>query len=315
MGTARKSSAGIPLRKFGRSDEMVSALALGGAHVGGMGNQRDAIKLIHAAIDSGVTFLDNAWEYQEGKAEERMGKALQNGWRERVFLMTKVCTHGRDKKVAMNQLKESLRRLKTDYLDLWQVHECIYYSDPEHHFARGGVIEALVEAKEKGLVRYVGFTGHKDPAIHRAMLAYDFPFDSVQMPLNCFDASFKSFEREVLPVVNRRGIAALGMKSMGGEGDAVKKKVVSPQEALRYAMSLPVTTTVSGIDSMRVLRQNVAVARDFIPMTATEMDALRNRVSEFAGDGRFELYKTTAKFDGPPGRKQHGFPSQEKLEA
>jgi aryl-alcohol dehydrogenase-like predicted oxidoreductase len=304
----------IPLRKFGRSDEMVSALTLGGAHVGGMESIREAVKLVHAAIDGGITFLDNAWEYQEGRAEEVMGKALDNGWRERVFLMTKVCTHGRDKKVAMSQLKQSLRRLKTDHLDLWQVHECIYYSDPEHHFAPGGVIEALVEAKEQGLVKYVGFTGHKDPAIHRAMLSYDFPFDSVQMPLNCFDASFKSFEQNVLPIARERGLAVLGMKSMGGEGDAVKKKVVTPQEALRYAMSLPVTTTVSGIDSMHVLRQNLAVAQGFTPMTEAEMSALRQRVLAFAKDGRFELYKTTAKFDGPPGRKQHGFPAQEKLE-
>ena len=308
-------SGGIPLRKFGRSGELVSALALGGAHVGGMDSQREAIKLIHAAIDGGITFLDNAWEYAEGRAEEIMGKALVKGWRERTFLMTKVCTHGRDKKVAMRQLEESLRRLKTDHLDLWQVHECVYYSDPEHHFAPGGVIEALVEAKEKGLVRYVGFTGHKDPAIHLAMLAYDFPFDSVQMPLNCFDASFKSFERQVLPEARKRDIAALGMKSMGGEGDAVKKKVVTAQEALRYAMSLPVTSTVSGIDSMRILRQNLAVARDFTPMSATEMTALRERVEELAKDGRFELYKTTAKFEGPPGRKQHGFPSEEKMKA
>lgn len=294
---------------------MVSALTLGGAHIGGMESIREAIKLVHAAIDGGITFLDNAWEYQEGRAEEVMGKALDDGWRERVFLMTKVCTHGRDKKVAMSQLKQSLRRLKTDYLDLWQVHECIYYSDPEHHFAPGGVIEALVEAKEQGLVRYVGFTGHKDPAIHLKMLSYDFPFDSVQMPLNCFDGSFRSFEQNVLPVARERGIAVLGMKSMGGEGDAVKKKVVSPQEALRYAMSLPVTTTVSGIDSMRVLRQNLAVAQGFTPMSEAEMSALRQRVLEFAKDGRFELYKTSAKFDGPPGRKQHGFPSEEKLKA
>lgn len=315
MTSHQNAPTGIPIRKFGRSAEMVSALALGGAHIGQMDNQREAIKLIHAAIDGGITFLDNAWEYVEGKAEERMGKALVNGWREKVFLMTKVCTHGRDKKVAMNQLKQSLRRLKTDHLDLWQIHECIYYTDPEHHFARGGVIEALIEAKEKGLVRYVGFTGHKDPAIHLAMLAHDFPFDSVQMPLNCFDASFRSFERNVLPVALERGMAVLGMKSMSGEGDPVKKKAVTPQEALRYAMSLPVTTTVSGIDSMRVLRQNLAVAQNFTPMTAAEMEALRTRMREFAGDGRFELYKTTAKFDGPPGRKQHGFPSQEQLEA
>jgi aryl-alcohol dehydrogenase-like predicted oxidoreductase len=242
-----------------------------------------------------------------------MGKALDRGWRERVFLMTKVCTHGRDRRVAMRQLQQSLRRLKTDHLDLWQVHECIYYTDPPDHFARGGVVEALLEAKEKGLVRYIGFTGHKDPAIHLAMLAHDFPFDSVQMPLNCFDASFKSFQQIVLPVALEQQLAVLGMKSMSGEGDPVKKKAITPQEALRYAMSLPVTTIVSGIDSVPVLRQNLKIAQEFTPMSATEMESLRQRVRPSALDGRFELYKTSAKFDGPPGRKQHGFPSQEEL--
>ena len=304
----------IPLRRFGRHTELVAALGLGGYHIGTIKNQKDAITLVHAAIDEGVTFMDNAWEYHDGRSEEIMGKALA-GRRDRVFLMTKVCTHGRGKRVALKQLEESLTRLKTDYLDLWQIHECEYYNDPEHHFAPGGVIEALVEAKEKGLVRYVGFTGHKDPAIHLAMLSRGFSFDSVQMPLNCFDASFKSFEQNVLPVARERGLAVLGMKSMGGEGDAVKKKVVSPQEALRYAMSLPVTATVSGIDSMRVLKQNLKIARGFTPMSGAEMSALRERVMESARDGRFELYKTTAKFDGPPGRKQHGFPAQDKLEA
>ncbi len=310
----RKTGIGsVTLRKFGRGDEMVSALALGGAHLGGIDSQRDAIKVVHAAVDGGITFMDNAWEYQDGRAEEVMGKALAGGWRERVFLMTKVCTHGRDRKVAMRQLEQSLRRLKTDHLDLWQVHECVYYTDPENHFAPGGVIEALMEARDKGLVRHIGFTGHKDPAIHLMMLSYDFPFDSVQMPLNCFDSSFRSFERQVLPVARERGMAILGMKSMGGEGDPVRKKAATPEELLRYAMSLPVTTTVSGIDSMRILRQNLRIAQNFTPMTREEMDELRLRVQPSALDGRFELYKTTAKFDGPPGRKQHGFPPQEKL--
>ena len=315
MASRNNPSGEIPRRRFGRADELVSALALGGAHIGGMDSQREAIKVVHAAIDAGLTFMDNAWEYQDGRAEEVMGKALANGWRERVFLMTKVCTHGRDRKIAMRQLEQSLRRLKTDHLDLWQVHECVYYSDPQNHFAPGGAIEALVEAKEKGLVRYVGFTGHKDPAIHRMMLSYDFPFDSVQMPLNCFDASFKSFERDVLPAARERGLAVLGMKSMGGEGDPVKKKAVTAEEALRYAMSLPVTTTVSGIDSMKVLRQNLRIARNFVPMREPEMAALRRRVLESAKDGRFELYKTTAKFDGDTGRRQHGFPVQKTMKA
>ena len=311
---ATKADKQIPLRPFGRSGEMVSALALGGYHLGLIGSQRDAIKVVHAAIDAGVTFMDNAWEYNEGRSEEIMGKALADR-RERAFLMTKVCTHGRDRRVAMRQLGQSLKRLKTDYLDLWQVHECVYPNDPERHFAEGGVIEALVEAKEKGLVRFLGFTGHKAPSIHLEMLAHDFPFDAVQMPLNCFDATFRSFEREVLPVALERGVAVLGMKSMGGEGDPVRKRVVTAEEALRYAMSLPVTTTVSGIDSTRVLRQNLRVAQGFTPMEPNEMQALRERVAEYAADGRFELYKSTAKYDADEGRKQHGFPPQDEVAA
>jgi aryl-alcohol dehydrogenase-like predicted oxidoreductase len=292
----------------------VSALALGGYHLDSIGNQREAIKIVHAAIDAGITFLDNAWEYHEGVSEEIVGKAVADR-RDAVFLMTKVCTHGRDKTVAMRQLKQSLRRLKTDHLDLWQVHECVYPNDPERHFAPGGVIEALAEAKDAGLVRYVGFTGHKSPEIHLDMLAKGFPFDSVQMPLNCYDGTYRSFEQDVLPEATRQGLAVLGMKSMGGEGDAVRKKVVTADEALRYAMSLPVTTTVSGIDSMRVLRQNVRIASGFTPMSATEMAALRERVADTAADGRYELYKSTAKHEGEVGRKQHGFPSQEEVAA
>lgn len=317
--TTRKASAipgagTIPTRPFGRTAEQVSALGLGGYHLGLMSNQRDAIRIVHAAIDAGITFMDNAWEYNDGRSEEIMGKALV-GRRDRVFLMSKVCTHGRDRKVAMRQLAETLRRLKTDHLDLWQVHECVYPNDPERHFAPGGVIEALVEAKERGLVRYVGFTGHKLPEIHLDMLSRGFPFDSVQMPLNCFDATFRSFEQRVLPEARRQGLAILGMKSMGGEGDPVKHRAVTAEEALRYAMSLPVATTVSGIDSMRVLRQNVGIAGNFTPMSAEEMEALRRRVADVAADGRFELYKTTAKHEGDPGRKQHGYPSQEEVAA
>jgi predicted aldo/keto reductase-like oxidoreductase len=311
---ARTTKAEIPRRPFGRSGELVSALALGGYHLGLVGNQREAIRIVHAAIDAGITFMDNAWEYHDGESEEILGKALA-GRRDQVFLMTKVCTHGRDRAVAMRQLTQSLRRLKTDHLDLWQVHECVYPNDPERHFAPGGVIEALAEARKQGLVRYVGFTGHKLPEIHLAMLAYGFPFDSVQMPLNCFDATFRSFEQSVLPEARRQGLAILGMKSMGGEGDAVRKKVVTADESLRYAMSLPVTTTVSGIDSMRVLRQNVRIAAGFTPMSDAEMAALRGRVSDVAADGRYELYKTTAKHEADVGRKQHGFPSQEEVAA
>jgi uncharacterized protein len=312
-GAAAATPAEIPLRALGKTGEYVSAIGLGGYHLGLVGTEREAIRIVHEAIDAGVTFMDNAWEYHEGKSEERMGKALV-GRRDHVFLMTKVCTHGRDAKVAMRQLEQSLRRLKVEYLDLWQVHELAYANDPERHFAAGGVIEALDRARAQGKVRFVGFTGHKDPAIHLRMLSFDYPFDTCQMPLNCCDATFRSFEQQVLPELQRRGIAPIGMKSLGGEGDMVKKKAVSPQDALRYAMSLPVATTVSGIDSRRVLRQNLAVARGFLPMTSAEMESLRTRSASLAADGRFELYKTTAKHEGPIGRKEHGFPPPEDQE-
>ncbi|HEY4303656.1 MAG TPA: aldo/keto reductase [Gemmatimonadaceae bacterium] len=301
----------IPRRALGTTGEYVSAIGLGGYHLGLVGTEREATEIVHAAIDAGVTFMDNAWDYHDGKSEERLGKALV-GRRDEVFLMTKVCTHGRDAKVGMRMLEQSLRRLKTDYLDLWQVHEVAYYNDPERHFMKGGVIEALDKAKQEGKVRFVGFTGHKDPALHLRMLSYDYPFDTVQMPLNVFDASFRSFEQQVLPELLRRGIAPIGMKSLGGEGTMVKKKMVTAQEALSYAMSLPVAVTVSGMDSMRVLRQNLGVARGFKPLGTRAMATLRARVAEQASDGRFELYKTTAKHEGPEGRKQHGFPSPEE---
>jgi aryl-alcohol dehydrogenase-like predicted oxidoreductase len=309
----RLSPEEIPRRPFGRTGETVTAIGMGGYHIGQVGSEREAISLVRAAIDGGIGFMDNAWEYNEGKSEIRMGKALANGYRERVFLMSKVCTHGRDAKVAMRQLEDSLRRLKTDYLDLWQVHEVVYPGDPDRHFARGGVIEALDRAKEKGLVRFVGFTGHKDPALHLQMLSHDYPFDSCQMPLNCFDATFRSFEQQVLPEVARQGIAAIGMKSLCGEGQPAKKRAVKATDALRYAMSLPVAVTVTGIDSMKVLRQNLSVARGFRPLSALEMERIRARYAPLARDGRFELYKTTAKHEADVGRKQHGYPLQEEL--
>jgi len=303
----------IPRRPLGRTGEIVSALGMGGFHLGMAGSERDAISLVHKAIDAGITFMDNAWEYNDGVSEVRMGKALEKGWREKVFLMTKVCTHGRDAKTAMRQLEESLRRLKTDHLDLWQVHEVAYAGDPDRHFAKGGVMEALDRAKAKGLVRFVGFTGHKDPSLHLEMLSHGYPFDTCQMPLNCFDASFRSFEQLVLPELARQGIAALGMKSMCGEGDPVKKRAIGAKDALRYAMSLPVAVTISGIDSLKVLRQNVSVARGFTPLSKTDMDGLRQSAAPYAVDGRFELYKTTAKHEADVGRKQHGFPLQAEM--
>jgi len=302
----------IPLKPFGRTKERVSVIGIGGYNLGDAPSLKEAIAIIHEAIDAGVNFFDNAWEYHDGKSEDWMGQALK-GRRDKVFLMTKVCTHGRDKKVAMKQLDESLKRLQTDHLDLWQVHECVYDNDPERHFANGGVIEALDEAKKAGKVRYVGFTGHKHPAIHLKMLSYNYPFDSVQMPLNAFDATYRSFQHHVLPEVRKRGMAALGMKSLGGNGQPVVKGAVTVMEALRYAMSLPVATTISGIDSLVVLRQNLAIARGFKPMTADEMESLQKRCAAAAGDGHLELYKSTMKYDGDIGREQHGIPSHKEL--
>jgi predicted aldo/keto reductase-like oxidoreductase len=302
----------IPRRSFGRHADQVSIMGLGGYHLGKVKTITEAVRIVHEAIDAGITFLDNAWEYHDGESERRMGRAIADR-RDSVFLMTKVCTHGRDAKVAMRQLDESLRRLRTDHLDLWQIHECVYYNDPERHFARGGVVEALERAKAQGKVRYVGFTGHKDPEIHLRMLSSGFPFDACQLPLNGLDATFRSFQMRVLPELGRQQIAAIGMKSLGGDGRIIKKKTARVADALRYAMSLPVCTTVSGIDSLRVLRQNLAIARGFSPMSAREKRVYERSLITEAEDGRFELYKTSAEHEGDVGREQHGFPSQEEV--
>jgi aryl-alcohol dehydrogenase-like predicted oxidoreductase len=307
------ADSSIPRRPFGKGGDLVSALGLGGYHLGKLKSVREAVRLVHAALDAGVTFMDNAWEYHDGRSEELMGKGL-DGRRDEAFLMTKLCTHGRGKREAMRQLEQSLKRLKTDFLDLWQIHECVYYNDPERHFAREGAVEALDEAKRQGKVRFVGFTGHKDPEIHLEMLSHGYPFDSCQLPLNCFDASFRSFEQQVVPELLKRGIAPIGMKSFG-DGRSVKDKAVTPKEALSYAMSLPVATTISGIDSMRVLKQNVEIASRFKPLSPRQMEALRKKVREQAEDGRFEQYKTSAMHDGRVGREQHSFPSEEELSA
>ncbi len=307
-----KSSAPVPTRPFGRASIPVSIMALGGWHLGVPRTERESTRLVHAAIDGGITFMDNAWDYNDGLSETRMGKALV-GRRDQVFLMTKACPHGRDARTAMRQLEDSLRRLKTDYLDLWQIHEVIFDDEPARYFARGGAVEALDRARQQGKVRFVGFTGHKDPALHLQMLAYDYPWDACQLPLNCFDASFRSFEQRVLPELNRRGIAAIGMKSLGGDARSVKARLVSPQDAIRYALSLPIATLVSGIDTMRVLRQNLAIAQGFRPMTARQRQTLLKHVAPTARDGRFELYKISAGFDGNESRRQHGLPLMNEL--
>ncbi len=306
------ASETVPERPLGKTGAKVSILGVGGFHLGSTKDQNEANQLVAQALDAGVTFFDNCWDYHDGLSEERLGVALADK-RDKAFVMTKVCTHGRTKDVAMQQLEQSLRRLRTDHLDLWQIHEVIYYNDPDLIFAANGAIEALVMAKQQGKVRFVGFTGHKSPAIHLKMLSHDFPFDTVQMPLNCLDSNFQSFEKNVLPEAKRRGIAVLGMKSMGGSGELISNGVATPEEALRYAMSLPVATTISGMDSLEILAQNLAIARNFKPMSTAELQSLRDRVRAFAEDGRYELFKTSKKYDGKVGREQHHYPTAEKL--
>jgi len=292
----------------------VSAIGFGGYHLGKIEDEAEAIRLLHAAIDAGVTFLDNAWEYNHHLSEERMGKALAQGnRRDRVFLMTKVCTHGRGADVAMEQLEESLRRLRTDYLDLWQIHEVVYDDDPARHYAKGGAVEAIDKAKRDGKVRFVGFTGHKLPAIHREMIERGYPFDTVQMPLNVLDPNYRSFEKNVLPLARERGIKALGMKAFA-EGRMLEAGHIAPDDALRYAMSLPgVLSTITGIDSQKVLDHHVRIADDFTPLNELQLQTLRDKYCDLATDGHLELYKSTAKNDADEGRAVHGFPPMSEL--
>jgi len=275
-------------------------LGLGGAHIGASKlGEDEAIALMHEAIDGGLTFFDNCWDYNQGASEERMGKALKDGKRKHVFLMTKL--DGRHADAANGQLEQSLRRLQTDVIDLVQVHEVIRMTDPERAFAAGGVIGALQAAKKAGKLRYIGFTGHKDPEIHLAMLEAarkaGFSFDTVQMPLNVFDAHYKSFEKNVLPVLEARGIGVLGMKSMGS-GDILKSGVVQAEECLRYSLSLPTSVVITGIDSKEVLAQALRVARSFKPLSAEERSSLLTRTGPAAKDGKHELFKTAEKYDG-----------------
>ena len=301
------TNGSIPLKRFGKTDVQISALGLGGHHLGAAKDEQEAVAIVHGAMDGGVTFFDNCWEYNRGKSEDWLGKGLK-GRRDKAFVMTKVCTHGRDAALATQMLEQSLRRLQTDHLDLWQIHGVSFQNDPELFIRSGGAAEALLKAKKDGKVRYLGFTGHKDPDIHLAMLKTGFPFDAVQMPLNPFDANFFSFEQRVLPVLVQRGIAPLAMKPIGGHGEPIQNGVFTADELLGYSMSLPVATTITGVSDMEILQQNLKIAQGFTPMSAAEMQALRDRARPYAGDGRFELYKTSLKFDNPEARLAHEFP-------
>ncbi|MFL5762273.1 MAG: aldo/keto reductase [Thermomicrobiales bacterium] len=299
---------GIPRRPFGKTGEEVSLLCVGGAHIGAPAEEI-GIRIIHTCIDAGATFLDNAWEYNAGISEFRMGKALaQDGYRQRAFLMTKDCAHDRRAFNSMAKLEDSLKRLQTDHLDLWQLHEVVWEDDPDKIFAPGGSAEALVKAKEQGKVRYIGFTGHKSPAIHKRMLSQGFPWDSVQMPLNVFDAHYNSFEKEIVPICQEQGIAILGMKSLMGGSFKDSGIEITPAEAIRYAMSLPVATVVSGMNSLEVMEQNLETARNFAPLTEEERHDLLKRSKPLAANGSFELFKTSRKFEGTEGRVVHEYP-------
>lgn len=286
-------------RPLGRTGAQVSLLGLGGFHLGLAESEAAAIRIVRAAVDAGVTFLDNCWDYHDGESERRMGKALRDGYRERSFLMTKL--DGRDRASAARQIDESLRRLGTDRVDLLQIHEVIRAEDPGRCFAPGGAIEALVAAREAGKLRFVGFTGHKSPMWHLEMLRvaeeHGFAFDGVQLPLNVLDARFDSFEQGVLPVLRAKGIGAIAMKPLA-EGRIVEQGIASAQECLRYAMSLPVSVVVTGCESEERLVQALEVARGFQPMAAAEVDALLRRTAAAGRDGAHELYKTTERYDG-----------------
>jgi Predicted oxidoreductases of the aldo/keto reductase family len=307
--TSSASATGLPTRVLGRTGVRVSILALGGWHVGTIKDEREAIRLMHTAIDEGLTFFDNAWDYHDGHAEEVMGKAIEDR-RDKVFLMTKNCE--RDYQGSMRNLEESLRRLRTDHIDLWQFHEMVYDNDPDWVMEKGG-LKAALEAQKAGKVRFIGFTGHKDPRIHLKMLAKPHNWDTAQMPINVMDAHYRSFQNEVVPVCLKKNVGVIGMKGLGGgfpEGRFTSKAGLTAEECYRYALSLPVAAQVIGITNMAQLKQNIALARNFKPMTLEEKNQLVARVKDAAGDGRHELFKSTKVFDGPHHRRQHGFDTQ-----
>ncbi|MBI1294787.1 aldo/keto reductase [bacterium] len=301
-----RNAAGLPVRELGTTGVKVSIIGLGGGHfIRPTIDEAMSIRLVQSAIDAGVDFMDTAWEYHNGESERRMGLALQ-GYRDKVTLMTKVCA--RDRKTAEEQLHDSLRRLQTDVIDVWQFHEVNYDNDPDWIFGAEGAIEAALAAKQAGKIRFIGFTGHKSPHIMHKMLAQDFAWDTCQMPINAADAHYRSFQKEVLPELNRRGIGCIGMKSLGGNGKMVTELGLTAQQARRYSISLPISTLVCGITSFEDLAQDVEIARSFTPMSEEEKTELLSSIAVEAGDGRFEWFKSTQHFDSQYHRDQHGFP-------
>jgi len=300
------AGAKMQTRELGRTGVRVSILGLGGYHLGLPKSEREAIRIVRTALDHGLNFLDNCWDYNDGESEKRMGKALRDGYRERAFVMTKL--DGRTAASAREQLEQSLKRLQTDVIDLVQIHEVIRDDDPERSFAKGGCIEALVEARTAGKLRYIGFTGHKDPRIHRHMIETarknGFHFDTVQMPINVLDAHYRSFEKEIIPLAQQDGIGVLGMKSMGA-GLILESGAASALECLRYAMSVPgVSVTITGCDSIGVLEQALWLGTTFQPMPDDEKQKLLARTRPQSEGGKWEQFKTTQQFDGTEQNKR-----------
>lgn len=298
----------MPLRTLGKTGERLSLIGLGGFQLGlDSLTEAEATRLVRSGVDEGINFVESAREYMNGKCEERLGKALRDGYRDRVFLTTKNCGHSRSRADCMESIEASLRALQTDRIDLMLFHEVNYDNDPDWLFTRGG-LAAAVEAKKQGKVRYIGFSGHKHPSLHLDLLGRDFEWDAVMMPLGVMDAQFRSFAREVLPVLGQRQIGSIAIKTLGGfMSPMTYDNKLTAAECLRYTMSLPVTTVASGIESLAQLRENVAIARTFTPMTGEERQELLARVAAVAADGRYEIYKTTQIFDGAAGKAAHGF--------
>jgi uncharacterized protein len=296
----RPESPDMPYRDLGRTGERVSLIGLGGAHIGfANASDDDSIRLMRSASDRGITFFDNSWDYNNGRSEERMGKALKDGYRDRVFLMTKTDSHSA---AGFNsQLETSLKRMQTDMIDLVQIHEVIRMNDPEVVFAPGGTMDAAIAAKKAGKIRYIGFTGHKDPSIHLHMIDYaekhGFHFDTLQMPINIMDAHFRSFQHQVIPVANAKGIGVLAMKTFAF-GAIIKANVADPIDMLHYSMTLPISVVITGMDTMPRLEQALTAAKTFKPMTQDQIATLLAKSKDLAADGHLELFKTSPSFDG-----------------
>jgi aryl-alcohol dehydrogenase-like predicted oxidoreductase len=299
LASAAASEGGMAYRTLGRTCERVSALGLGGYHIGKQADEQESIGLIRSAIDGGITFMDNCWDYHRGVSEIRMGRALRDGYREKVFLMSKI--DGRTKESAASQIDESLRRLQTDRIDLMQFHEIIRIEDPDRIFAEGGGIEAMQAAQQAGKIRYIGFTGHKDPLVHLRMLEiatnHKFRFDAVQMPLNVMDAHFRSFEHEVLPLLVKDDVGVLAMKTFA-DPFILRSNTVAPIECLHYVLNLPVSTVITGIDSVQVLEQDLQAVRTFAPLSKEAVAQLLARTADAAATGKYELFKTSNRHDG-----------------